>query len=109
MNSIEIIIYSTKTGKEPFSEWKDRLDTPVKLIIAKRLNRVRLGNLGDFKKIQGANSIWELRIDHGSGYRIYFGKEGATLILLLIGGNKQTQERDITKAKKYWLEYKGKL
>jgi putative addiction module killer protein len=65
-----------------------------------------LGNFGDSKIIKGGDGIWELRINFGPGYRVYFGKKGTTIIILLLGGNKGTQERDIIKAKKYWLEYK---
>ena len=71
-----------------------------------RIGRVRLGNFGDCKYIIGSNGIWELRLDYGPGYRVYFGKEGTTIIVLLMGGEKRSQNRDIAKAKKYWLEYK---
>lgn len=65
-----------------------------------------MGNFGDAKIIQNAEGIWELRIDYGPGYRIYFGKDGKTVVILLIGGEKKSQNRDIRKAKQYWLEYK---
>lgn len=74
-----------------------------------RLDRIRIGNFGDAKKIQGGSGIWELRIDHGPGYRIYFGKKGTMIIVLLIGGSKKSQTRDIVKAKQYWLEYRELL
>ncbi len=78
----------------------------MQAIVMNRLDRIRLCNFGDAKRIQGGNGIWELRIDHGPGYRIYFGKEGTMIVVLLTGGNKKRQNRDITKAKQYWLEYK---
>jgi putative addiction module killer protein len=68
-----------------------------------------LGNFGDCKLIKGGEGVSELRIDYGPGYRIYFGKDKATIVALLIGGNKGSQTRDIAKAKRYWLDYKESL
>lgn len=107
MNPIKIVIYATNTGKEPFSDWENELDKKVRAIVINRLDRIKLGNFGDAKRIKNGNGIWELRIDHGPGYRIYFGKEDTTIVILLTGGSERTQNRDITKAKQYWLEYKG--
>ena len=106
MSLIKIIIYATDTGKEPFSEWEDGLDKKMRAIVMKRLDRIKLGNFGDAKRIQGGNGLWELRIDHGPGYRIYFGRKDTTIVILLTGGSKKSQTRDIAKAKKYWIEYK---
>ncbi len=106
MGLIKIVIYATETGKEPFSKWEGELDKKMRAIIINRLNRIRLGNFGDTKRIQGGNGIWELRVDHGPGYRIYFGKEGTTIVILLTGGSKKSQIRNIAKAKQYWREYK---
>jgi putative addiction module killer protein len=64
---------------------------------------VRLGNFGDFDHIEG--SLYELRNHSGAGYRIYYGKQDQKIVILLCGGDKGTQKRDIEKAKKYWLEY----
>ncbi|GAB5411506.1 MAG: hypothetical protein ChlgKO_06200 [Chlamydiales bacterium] len=71
-----------------------------------RLLRLRLGNFGDAKTIRGAKQVYELRIHLGPGYRIYFTKEGKRVVLLLIGGSKQNQSKDIKKAIEYWQEYK---
>jgi putative addiction module killer protein len=68
-----------------------------------RLDRVRLGNLGDHKPVD--EGVWELRIDYGPGYRVYFAKEGNRLILLLIGGDKDTQKRDIAQAVDYLQDH----
>lgn len=106
MHTIEIIVYATSTGKEPFSDWQKKLDTMVQAIVISRLARIRLGNLGDAKMIKNGGGIWEFRIDCGPGYRIYFGKQGSTIVILLTGGDKKSQSRDIVKAKQYWLEYK---
>lgn len=107
MELIKITEYITKTGKVPFSDWIESLDKTARSIIRSRLNRVRLGNFGDIKPIQGSNGIYELRITYASGYRVYFGKEGQEIIILLIGGDKGSQLRDIEKAKRYWFEYRG--
>jgi putative addiction module killer protein len=105
MNLIKIVSFVTKSGKEPFTEWEDSLEKGTQIIVASRLDRVRLGNFGDCKLIKGGEGIKELRINFGPGYRIYFGIDSATLVILLIGGEKRSQNRDIEKAKKYWLEY----
>lgn len=62
-----------------------------------------MGNLGDYRSV--GKGVFELRIDYGSGYRVYFGQIGSTIVLLLLGGDKSTQERDIRQAKEYWAEY----
>ncbi len=86
----EIRRYVTSDGKVPFAQWLDSLrDIKAKTKIAQRLNRVNLGNLGDYKSV-GAG-VYELRIDYGSGYRVYFGQIGTTIILLLCGGDKKIQ------------------
>jgi len=105
MSILKIISYTTDTGKEPFNQWLSDLDSKAKNIILTRIARIKIGNLGDCKSIKGATGIWELRIDHGPGYRIYFGKKGLYLIVLLIGGDKGSQNRDIAKAKRYWALY----
>ena len=109
MNNIDIVIYTTKTGKSPFYAWENKLDTKVQAIIASRLDRIRLGNFGDCKPIQGGGGVKELRVDFGPGYRIYFGVQGSTVVILLIGGEKKSQSRDIEKAKQYWLECREQL
>ncbi len=106
MDTIKIIIYSTKTGAEPYSNWENGLETKTRAIIKNRLDRIKLGNFGDAKIIKGGEGLWELRIDYGPGLRIYFGKKGKTVVILLAGGSKGSQSHDITKAKRYWLDYK---
>lgn len=90
---------------EEFSKWLRRLgDERAKALINLRIRRVSLsGNLGDFKAIGGG--ILELRVDYGPGYRLYCSKRGLRLILLLIGGSKGTQKRDIQKARDLNSEY----
>jgi putative addiction module killer protein len=80
-----------------FTNWLDGLrDAATRLRIAARIRRVEIGNIGDVKYFEG---IGELRIDHGPGYRLYFVKVGNAVIILLCGGDKSSQRRDIAKAK----------
>ena len=104
MGMIKIDVYKTLDGKSPYYEWLDDLDINIQAIIEKRMTRVRLGNFGDHHNIKGGKGIYELIFDFGPGYRIYYGKKGLSLIILLMGGDKGSQKRDITKAKRYWQE-----
>lgn len=70
-----------------------------------RLARIRKGNLGDCKAVQGGIGLYEIRIHFGPGYRIYYGVKGKQILLLLCGGDKGAQKNDILKAKKYWCDY----
>ncbi len=99
----EVRRYVTPDGKIPFDEWFDSLrDNKTKAKIEARLERVKLGNFGDYRSV-GAG-VCEFRIDYGSGYRIYFGQIGTTIVLLLCGGDKSTQEQDIRQAIEYWTD-----
>lgn len=91
----------------PFEAWLDNLhDKKAVARILARLARVRQGNLGDCKSVGGG--VAELRVDYGPGYRVYFGQAGRTLVVLLCGGDKRTQERDIRLAQQYWREHQAK-
>ena len=84
---------------ETFRKWRIRLkDERIRALIASRLDRLAFGNAGDVKPVGGG--ISELRIDHGPGYRVYFMKRGNTIIILLCGGDKNTQTKDIQTAKR---------
>ena len=87
----------------------ERLDKTVRGIVRIRINRLRRGNFGDCSPIGGAKGIYELRIHFGSWYRVYFGKINDALILIVCGGIKGAQNRDIDKAKKYWQLYNESL
>ena len=96
--------YQTADGRSPFEEWLASLrDLKATVKIEKRLQRVKLGNLGDYRSV--GEGVCELKIDYGPGYRVYFGQIGSTVVLLLCGGDKSTQEQDILKAKEYWRDY----
>jgi len=102
----EIQRYITPDGKIPFTEWLNSLrDLKTQIKIRGRLERVELGNLGDYRSV--GEGVYELRINYGPGYRIYFGQIGSMIILLLCGGDKSTQEQDIRTAKEYWAEYRS--
>jgi putative addiction module killer protein len=98
--------YITPDGRVPFDRWFYSLrDLNAKLKIQGRIDRVQDGNLGDYRIL--GEGVCELRINYGPGYRVYFGQVGATIVLLLIGGDKSTQEQDIRKAKEYWTDYRS--
>ena len=100
----QIVIYETTDGKSPFLDWINELrDVKARATVRARLDRVRLGNLGDSKSIGGG--VYELRITVGPGYRVYFGQDGLLLVVLLCAGDKGSQKRDIVKAKTLWREY----
>jgi putative addiction module killer protein len=103
----EIRRYITNKGKVPFAEWLDSLrDQKAKTIIDKRLNRVSKGNLGEYRSL--GEGVYELKIDFGPGYRIYFGQIGKVIILLLCGGDKSTQDQDIRQAIDYLQDYRSR-
>jgi putative addiction module killer protein len=100
----ELKIYETDDGKAPFSFWLDSLrDRESRARIKKRLDRVELGNLGDHRSV--GDGVFELRIDCGAGYRVYFAQAEMLIVLLLCGGDKSSQDRDIIKAKQFWADY----
>jgi putative addiction module killer protein len=100
----EIQNYLTADDRSPYEEWVDSLrDSKAISQIDKRLRRVKLGNLGDYRSV--GEGVFELRIDYGPGYHIYFGQIGLTIVLLLCGGDKSTQQQDISKAKEFWRDY----
>ena len=95
--------YLTHEGQNPFREWLGTLDVAVRARVQARVLRFELGNPGDHKSV-GAG-VWEARLTFGPGYRIYFGKDGDSVILLLLGGPKSTQRRDIPRAQEFWRDY----
>ena len=101
---IEIREYVNTEGRSPYGKWFDGLNAQAAAKVATALVRMEQGNLSNAKGI-GAG-VSEYRIDFGPGYRIYFGKDGDMLIILLGGGTKKRQQRDIEVAKTLWREYK---
>ena len=97
--------YLTADGHDPFDEWlKGLTDRQARARVVVRMQRMAAGNFGDCKPI--ADGVWELRIDHGPGYRVYYAQAGRKLILLLIGGDKRKQQADIDAAQEYWQDWK---
>lgn len=104
---INIQIYETRPGKSPFLDWLNKLDRTERAVIRNRLDRIEAGNLSNCKPIVGFPDLWEIVIDYGPGYRIYHTKEGNKIILILVGGKKGSQKRDIEKAARYLADYQG--
>ena len=101
----DLIVYEYATGQRPFDKWFDSLrDERAHSRIARRLRQVQAGTLGDCKPV--GDGVLELRIDVGAGYRVYCGRHGETLVVLLCGGNKATQPKDIERAKELWADWK---
>ncbi len=102
-----ILKYCTSTGKTPFDEWfKGLKDKKSQAIIDARLLRLRIGNLGQYRDLGGG--VKELKIPFGPGFRLYFSEINGTVVILLLGGDKSSQERDIEKAKMYLADYRSK-
>ena len=101
----EIREYLRPNGRCPFRNWLSSLkDVKARAKIRIRINRIRLGNFGDCKSV--GSGVSEIRIDYGPGYRIYFGRVGEKILLLLCGGTKRNQVKEIKLAKEYWYDYK---
>ncbi len=95
--------YVTPEGHEPYEEWVNSYrNRKTRAIIRERVNRLHLGNFGDYKRLTA--DLYELRIHYGPGYRVYFGMVDRIIVILLCGGSKKTQRRDIERAKGYWEE-----
>ena len=95
--------YVTITGVCPFDDWFETLNSATQARVDVRLDRVNLGNFGDSKSL--GDGIYELRLHFGGGYRIYYGISGRRVILLLMGGIKKTQTKDIKTSRRYWKAY----
>jgi len=102
---LEILHYLTASGDDPYQLWLDALkDLKGRVAIQRRVDRVERGNFGDHKFCK--DGVWELRINLGPGYRVYYALEERNVILLLCGGSKRNQSADIKDAVNYWRDYK---
>lgn len=100
----QVEYYQQDSGNEPFKTWLENLRDRVAIAkIRIRIGRIRLGNFGNYKPL--GDGVLELKIDHGAGYRAYYAISGKAIVLLLIGGDKSTQSKDIETAKRYWQDY----
>lgn len=93
-----ISVYTTLSGNTPYLEWFNKLKNPqAHKAISRRLMRVKNGNFGDYKQL--SHNLYELRIITGAGYRVYYTVRNNEIVLLLLGGDKSSQSKDIEKAK----------
>ena len=100
----DVIHYETESGDDPFAHWlKDLRDQQAAARIAARVTRLKLGIFGDCKPLD--EGVWELRINWGPGYRVYYAQTGRCVILLLIGGDKRHQSTDIQDAIRMWQDW----
>lgn len=100
----EIRHYLTLDGRDPFMEWRSALrDTRSRIAVDRRINRLELGNFGDHHFLR--DGVWELRIDFGGGFRVYYALDGDRIVLLLTGGDKRTQKKDIDRACAFWRDW----
>src|SRR6266478_5804387 len=101
---LDVREYLDATGRSPFGEWFADLDAPAAAKVTVAVARIEQGNLSNVKTV--GEGVLEYRIDFGPGYRVYFGRDGEVLVILLTGGTKKRQQRDIETAKEYWRDYK---
>lgn len=100
-----LVVFERANGLCPFQEWLEKLaDSKARAVIRARLERVRLGNFGNCRSV--GDGVEELKIAYGPAYRVYFGRETNRLVILLCGGDKRTQKRDIERAKRFWKEHR---
>ena len=101
---LELRYYLTSDGQSPFESWFTDLEAASAAKVSVALARLEQGNLSNVKTV--GEGVLEYRIDWGPGYRVYFGRDGETLVILLTGGTKQRQARDIARAKEFWTDYR---
>ena len=101
---IEIREYTDDRGRSPFGRWFDGLDAMAAVRVRTALARMEAGNLSNVRGV--GDGVLERRIDIGPGYRVYFGRDGDALVVLLAGGTKARQQRDIEDARELWREYR---
>jgi putative addiction module killer protein len=102
----QLVFYADDNGNEPFQLWlEDLQDVRNRRRILSRLMRVQQGNYGDVEPI--GEGLSELRFFFGSGYRVYFGEDADNIVVILCGGDKDSQSQDIDNAKAYWQEYQN--
>jgi putative addiction module killer protein len=96
--------YLDKAGRSPFGRWFEALGATAAAKVTTALARIEQGNFSSVKGV--GTGVFEYRIDFGPGYRVYFGKDGETLVILVAGGTKKRQARDIVLAQERWRDYK---
>ncbi len=101
---LDVRYYVALDGRQPFADWFADLEPDARAKVTRAIARMAQGNLSNVKPV--GEGVLEYRIDFGPGYRVYFGRDGETLVILLTGGTKKRQQRDIGAAHSYWLDYK---
>jgi putative addiction module killer protein len=101
---MEVLEYLDSVGNSPFAKRFHDLDARTAAKVTAALNRLALGNISNTKSV--STGVMELKIDFGPGYRVYFGKDGEVIVILLGGGTKQRQHADIAAAHQRWRDYK---
>ena len=101
---IEIRYYLDVHGHSPFDEWFTALDATARAKVAVAVVRLEQGNFSNVKSV--GEGVLEYRINFGPGYRVYFGRDGEALVILLTAGTKKRQQRDIDAAKEFWMDYR---
>lgn len=103
----QLQLYRKEDGAIPFSSWMQEIkDRTTRLRIQARIDKVALGNLGSVNSV--GQGVHELKIDIGPGFRVYFGNDGKQIILLLLGGDKSSQKKDIQTAQDYWQDFQDR-
>lgn len=105
MTKLTIREFLTNDGRSPVRDWLRGLDAVARARIQARILRFESGNLGDHKSV--GEGVWEARVMFGPGYRVYFARDGDRIVLLLLGGDKGTQNSDIRQAQGFWKEYRA--
>jgi putative addiction module killer protein len=100
----EIRYYVASGGRSPFAEWFADLEAIARAKVTRAVVRLEQGNFSNVKSV--GEGVLEYRIDFGPGYRVYFGRDGEALVVLLAGGTKKRQQRDIDAAHAYWQDFK---
>lgn len=103
---MEVVEYLDGAGESPFGKWFAKIDSQAALRVRRSIARMETGNFGDAKGV--GKGVLECRINYGPGYRMYFGRDGEALIILLVGGTKKRQQADIDRAQGYWADYKAR-
>jgi putative addiction module killer protein len=103
---LEIRYYVAEDGRQPFAKWFADVEPVARARVARAIARMEQGNLSNAKPV--GEGVLEYRLDFGPGYRVYFGRDGDVLVILLTGGTKRRQQRDIEEARAYWQDYKDK-
>ncbi len=104
--AMEIREYLTPDGASPFGAWFDELDPQAAAKVTIGLSRIGQGNLSNVKGV--GSGVFDFKVNYGPGYRLYFGKDGETIVILLAGGTKKRQQRNIEAAQSRWQDYKDR-